>query len=118
MSINETTALTAVILTLSWGSPSMVSVVSAETTQAISTSGWIRGGARTPALIRVYEENADGTKGTPLIDERWIKQNELVRVSSARGRIIYDFKLFATGTWATDVHTECRGSRRAATAVP
>jgi hypothetical protein len=77
--------------------------------------GYIKG--RTRAIIRVYEENANNSKG-PLLYSDWIQQDEYISVSTERGRIIYDYRYSANDNWTTDVHAWCRGGREDALSVP
>lgn len=74
------------------------------------------GSSRAPAIIKVWEEKADNTKGRVLLEEQWIQRDESIPVSSERGRIIYDYKYRSDYAWTTDVHTWCH--RGEATKIP
>ncbi len=67
----------------------------------------IVGSGRAPAIVKVWEEKADNTKGKVLIEERWIQRDERIPISSERGRVIYDYKYRSDDTWKTDVHAWC-----------
>ncbi len=78
--------------------------------------GYVTGGGRAPAIIRVWEEKPDNTRGTLLIAERWIQRDESIKVETETGRIIYDYKYRSDDTWKTDVHAWCH--RGEATKIP
>lgn len=67
----------------------------------------IVGSGRAPAIIKVWEEKADNTRGAELIKERWIQRDERIPISSERGRIIYDYKYRSDDSWKTDFHDWC-----------
>jgi hypothetical protein len=67
----------------------------------------IVGSGRAPAIIKIWEEKADNTKGRVLIDERWIQRGERITCPNERGRIIYDYKYRSDDTWKSDVHAWC-----------
>ncbi len=77
--------------------------------------GYVKG--RTRAMIRVYEENADNSKGILLYSD-WIQQDEYVAVSTETGKIIYDYRYTANDNWTTDTHATCRGGRENAVLIP
>ena len=77
--------------------------------------GYIKG--RTRVMVRVYEENADNTKGGVLYSD-WLQQDEYVSINTERGRIIYDYRAAATDNWTTDIHAVCRGGREEAVLIP
>ncbi|MDB5240328.1 MAG: hypothetical protein JWP57_953 [Spirosoma sp.] len=77
--------------------------------------GYIKG--KTRAIIRVYEESADNTKG-PLLYSDWIQQDEYISVNTEKGKIIYDYRYSPTEEWTTDIHVACRGGREEAVVIP
>lgn len=92
-------------------------ILSSWTTVTLSAveKGYIKG--KTRAIIRVYDETADNTKG-PLLYSDWIQQDEYISVNTERGRIIYDYRYSATDEWTTDIHVACRGGRDEAVVIP
>jgi len=92
----------------------VLSSLTAITPSAVE-KGYIKG--RTRAIIRVYEESADNTKG-PLLYSDWIQQDEYISVNTERGRIIYDYRYSATEEWTSDIHVACRGGREEAVTIP
>ncbi len=68
-------------------------------------------------MVRVYEENADNTKGGVLYSD-WLQPDEYVSINTERGRIIYDYRASATDNWTMDVHAVCRGGRDEAVLIP
>lgn len=97
--------ISALVLLSSW---------TARTLAAIE-KGYIKG--RTRAIVRVYEENANNSKG-PLLYSDWIQKDEYVPLSTERGRIIYDYRYSTNDNWTSDVHAWCRGSRDEAVLIP
>lgn len=77
--------------------------------------GYLKGRVR--AMIRVYEENTDNSKGGLLYSD-WIQQDEYISVSTERGRIIYDYRYTTSDDWTTDIHAACRGGRENAVLIP
>jgi|GEM_PF-2985465 len=79
-------------------------------------TGYVMGGISAPAIIRVYEEKNDNTKGRELLSERWIQRDEKIQLTTETGRIIYDYKYRGDDSWKTDVHAWCH--RNDITKVP
>lgn len=66
--------------------------------------GTIVGGGRCPAIVRIYVEKPDNTKGTQLLPERWLQRDERIPLQTETGRIIYDYRYDANDTWKENVH--------------
>ncbi|HLA56331.1 MAG TPA: hypothetical protein VK623_09540 [Flavobacterium sp.] len=72
-----------------------------------SETGFIIGSLSAPAIIKVWEEKPDNSRGNLIYDERWIARDEKLTVNTESGRIIFDYKYSATDTWKTDNHAWC-----------
>lgn len=70
--------------------------------------GTIVGSGRAPAIVTVWEEKADNSKGRLIVPERWIQRDEKIEVETERERIIYDYKYRSDDSWKTDNHAWCQ----------
>lgn len=68
----------------------------------------LKGGQRTPAWIRVYKENQDGSKGD-FIDEIYIERDQTYPISIENGRFRYEYKFSIGDPWSQDVGISCIG---------
>ncbi|GAA4418995.1 hypothetical protein GCM10023187_52970 [Nibrella viscosa] len=73
-----------------------------EKTGKLAVSGCLKGS--TNAIVRVYEEMPDNTKGRLLVAERWINTDEIISVTTERGRIIFEYRYRGSDPWNTEVH--------------
>lgn len=68
-------------------------------------TGYVK--ARNRMMAKVYPENADNSKG-PAIYSGWLQQDQTVKVTTERGRIILEYRYSEGDNWTTDVHMWCQ----------
>jgi hypothetical protein len=71
------------------------------------TTCTLKGGARAPAYIRVFDETPYGSKGAEILSERYIQRDETIDVTTSNGRLRYEYRYSSNDACSQDVGATC-----------